>query len=383
MIDTIYVCNINSNVDKSIDDIKQNDIDNGYDNIMCHFLIMLNGDIVQVNKIGTDIFNFGRTSYIVIRFVCPIDHDIVLYKTQLYPIYSIIYKIHKLNNYKNNIIRVLDGLIISKYFRSNIKMNLHFGHIDILLNMNKNAIDKYKEIKHKIKNIETIADDLIENNVYTSKKDIENSKYNKLYKLGIKRYKTIISKHMNNDNELVEVSLTNNFLEYKQLPKFIHNSNICITLYDYLNNLIIKNNLNKSFIFETIYRENSFYFNTRRENLIIKNDKYYIYIINLFRCWSIIKEIYPQSKTTNVIKKYKNQNVLNKTELKELLTAYILLSEEAKTIKDYDGDNVINEIYNIITSGTYIPTENFVYDDFQINIRNSLLYLFRDYPIII
>ena len=175
MIDTIYVCNINSDVDKSIDDIKQNDIDNGYDNIMCHFLITLNGDIVQVNKIGTDIFNFGRTSYIVIRFVCPIDHDIVLYKTQLYPIYSIIYKIHKLNNYKNNVIRVLDGLIISKHFRSNIKMNLHFGHIDMLLNMNKNAIDKYKEIKHKIKNIETIADDLIENNVYTSKADIGSS----------------------------------------------------------------------------------------------------------------------------------------------------------------------------------------------------------------
>jgi hypothetical protein len=249
--------------------------------------------------------------------------------------------------------------------------------------MNKNAFDKYTVLKNQIKQAEITANDLIENNVYTSKADIENSKYNKLYKLGIKRYKTIMSKHFNNDNELIEC-VPVPIPEYtKQLYKFIHNSSINKTLYDSVIEKCNEKQIYKPVIFETMYRECGFVIKKNRDNVICKDNKYYIHMIILFRAWSIIKETIPISKTQCVIKKYKNQNVLNKTELKELLAAYILLSEEAKTIKDYDGDNVINEIYDIITSGTYIPSENFAYDDFQINIRNSLLYLFRDYPIII
>ena len=50
------------------------------------------------------------------------------------------------------------------------------------------------------------------------------------------------------------------------------------------------------------------------------------------------------STLLETLKKYNNKAKLNKDELKELLTAYILLSEESKTIKDYDKKNVIINI---------------------------------------
>ena len=262
-------------------------------------------------------------------------------------------------------------------------MYFYFNKIDMLLNMNKNAFDKYTFLKNQIKQAEITANDLIENNVYTSKKDIENSKYSKLYKLGIKRYKTIMSKHFNNDNELIEC-VPVLIPEYnKQLYKFIHNSSINKTLYDSVFKKCNEKQIYKPVIFETIYRECGFVIKKNRDNVICKDNKYYIHMIILFRAWSIIKETIPISKTQCVIKKYKNQNVLNKTELKELLAAYILLSEEAKTIKDYNGDNLLKEIYDKIMSGTYISGLNYVNknESYQINRRVLYIFLFRNLKI--
>ncbi len=377
----IYICNIQSNTDLNIDDIRKNDIDNGYTDIMCHFLITLYGEIIEVNKLGTDILNLGRTNYIIIRYVynnpC---FTTIIPRSIYFAMYSIIYKIYELNNYKNKFINILDGNLLSDYFKSNLPMYFYFNRIDMLLNMNKNAFDKYTFLKNQIKQAEITANDLIENNVYTSKTDIENSKYNKLYKLGIKRYKTIMSKHFNNDNELIEC-VPVLIPEYtKQLYKFIHNSSINKTLYDSVIEKCNEKQIYKPVIFETLYRECGFVIKKNRDNVICKDNKYYIHMIILFRAWSIIKETIPISKTQCVIKKYKNQNDLNKTELKELLAAYILLSEEAKTIKDYDGNNLLKEIYDKIMSGTYISGLNYVNknETYQINRRVLYIFLFRN-----
>ena len=68
--------------------------------------------------------------------------------------------------------------------------------------------------------------------------------------------------------------------------------------------------------------------------------------------------------------------------MKDYLRAYILLSWEVKTIKDYNKEDLIQYIYNEIVNGTYICGQNYVCGDFQINTRNALLYYYRNLQIL-
>ena len=109
-----------------------------------------------------------------------------------------------------------------------------------------------------------------------------------------------------------------------------------------------------------------------------KGSKKYIHIIKLFNCWNLIKKTYPSSKTINVISKYKSKDTLTQDELKEYLKAYILLSWEVKTIKDYNPKTLLDDIYDAIVLGTYVSGQNYESEGFQINIRNAQLYHYRN-----
>lgn len=344
--------------------ITKYDLKLGLDNIFAHYLINHNGDIINCNdediSIGLD--QSQDNDYIVIRLVC---NDIT--NKQIYSMYAVLYELYT----RYGLLDIKNGSIINKLYDNKLDEYIYFNNIIMLYNMETNAIKEYKNIKAQINTAEKLANDLINNNIYSCKNDILQSKYYKMYKFGIKKYQNIVNNHYKNEDELIEIS--------DERYLFAHNAKIPISIYNYIMEISEKYNLDPFYLFETIYRENTYIINKKNHHIIRKNNKEYTYILDLFYCWSIIKKTFPSSKTVKIIKKYNNKANLNKDELKELLTAYILLSEESKTIKDYDKKNVIINIYNEIINGTYLPGNNHVSGKYQINLRNVMYFFFKNY----
>jgi hypothetical protein len=382
-INNIIITNTNTFLSAKYDYeyVKNHDINNGgYEDIYCHYFITYDGKIIR----GCDLkFSAGSkhkpfNKNIIIKYVGMASNKEkfnTITSNQVIAIYSIFYNLYK-QGVNFNKIRVYVPKYINTVTGENPFENT-FCNNDIveLFEMCDNSINKYREIKEEIQSADNEAQSLIDRNIIKNIQDVHNSKYYKTYKFGIEKYNNILKKH-NNIEECIRVSNENIDCNVPMgHSKYI----ICKDIYDFTHSFPL---LKPQYLFNTIFFENRLLKYTRGNYYTYFNHERYIHIIKLFNCWSIIKKTYPSSKTTRVIKKYKNNDNLNKEELKEYLRAYILLSWEVKTIKDYNKEDLIQHIYNEIVSGTYICGQNYVCDDFQINVRNALLYYYRNLQIL-
>lgn len=368
MINYIYICKFS---DSSYIENKEK---------YCHIFIDKNAEnIIECNDFKNDILNINEQNYYIIAY----EEDIAYTEMgleKMLAIYAILYNIYIQNNYSLDNIKIINGEEMNEDFTSEIDFEYFFGFDLIeLMKMNTNSINKFKSIKEKIEELSKQASDIIENSSKLTRHDIEQTKYAKLYRLGIQRFNQILKSHMFNENEVCEYF--GDFINYAtsdDLYNFIDNSYIQKKFFDELENKFSKYpNLNKNYLYQTIKEETAF---CMFDGIFYKDLKEYVHLINVFKCWSIIKETFPSSLTINVLKKYENRHLLlNKDEAKELLLAYMLLAEEAKTIKNYKSEDLIPLIYNKITSGTYISGQNFVRGKYQINLRNVKLFLFRSF----
>lgn len=307
-------------------------------------------------------------------------YNVISFK-QLYCIYAILYKFYK-NGFVFNGLNVLlsnDSVRVGSSFSSTI------GSSDIiwLFEANDRCIKRCKEINETINNARELATELVTNGTIKTINDVLTSKYAKIYNLGIKKFNNIFLSHNKLNTDLIQVNNWDLRLcihDYKYLMYFY--LPVSKYLVDYIINEAKKINVEYTWLFNTLLYETSVGNFLNDKSSRIRNDEgHFIHLFNLFNCWAIIKDTYPCSKTTKVIDKYKKYDIntkLHKDELIEYLTAYILLSYESKSIKNYNNETLIKDIYDLIYSGLYIPTENFVYGDFQINMRNVKLYQNRN-----
>ena len=291
-----------------------------------------------------------------------------LKEKQIRSTYALLYTLYtKYGNYT-----IYNGSLIGEQYDTKMYFNLCFNNLEILFKMCDNSTKKFREIKEDIRLTREEAQEAINKGLFKCKEDVLKSKYYNLYNVGIKRYKNIINTHINNPKELIEIR--------PEKHLFIHNEYIHISVYEDIIKRCKQCNIEPWMMFETLYRETSYIKGNNGvlndKILVHKNGKKYIPIINAFKCWSLIKETYPSSKTINVIKKLQDKQNLTKEELIDFLTAYMLLSKEARTIKDYDSNKIMELIYEKIINGIYICGENYVNNGHQINMRNLFYFFF-------
>lgn len=350
-----------------IKDIELFDRSNGCNIINCHYLINEEGKIIKMlgHEVECGSGKQNISNNIKIRYIgglCNKEKRDTRTRAQLFSLYALIFSLYE-QGYCDVI---CDGT-------SNIDIKNDFGFdMPELFQRCRTSIEKYKEIKQEIEEAQELASDLIDKGVYKTKEEILTSKYAKIYEYGINKFNDIIRKHLSSKNELIEVS------DEKIKITSIGNCSIPKTVLEYIYNICSKKGFKPiHFILTTFYENACLRFSKSGDFVYIDNKKY-IHPLYLFNAWSLIKKTYPISKTTKLIEHVYDIETLTNAQLKMLLSAYILLYNEVKTIRDFDANKMWDKIYAEVLNGTYIPGQNYVIDTYQINSRNLLYYIRRN-----
>ena len=362
--------------DIEVKDIAYLDKKCGCDIINCHYLIKEDGEIINTIDIESKCgyISEEENNHIFIRYIGGIKQN--KYKDtrtvkQKYSLYALLYSLHKLGHDV-----IVDESEINGKHTAGFDVKNETCAVNWLWEKNDKSIETFRKMVQEISGYETIANDLIEGGKYKTKFDIENSKYAKIYKLGIKKFNNILDTHFNRKEELIEIDC-----EWGELLE--QNVLISKNLFDTIQNISKKKGLKPEVFFFTMLQENMCLYFYKNEWYRTIGKKKYTHPICLFHAWSLIKKSFPVSKTTMVLKAFeKNNEPLQKDDLKKLLLAYILLYEETKTIHDFNPDTIWEDLYEIMNSGDYVCGLNYVQGEHQINYRNVRMYLLKDWTAI-
>jgi hypothetical protein len=356
-----------------VEDITYFDRKQGYEIINSHYLIKEDGEIVNVLDINKKcgFVSSEENNHIFIRYVGGIkDGECVDTRTkkQQYSLYALLYTLHNMG-YDT----IVDEKEINGVNTSGFDVNNEVKNVDLLWKMNDKSIDTFRKLSKEIEGYEKIAHDLIESGKFKTKQDIENSKYAKIYRMGIKKFNNILDMHFNNIDEMIEINV-----EFGELLE--QNVLINKSLFDAIQDISKKKNFKPEMFFLTMLQENMCLYFYKKEWYKKVGKKTYTHPICLFNAWSLIKKSFPVSKTTKVIKEFElNSPEKNKHDLKRLLLAYILLYEESKTIHDFNVKTMWEDLYEMMERGDYVCGLNYVRGEHQINFRNVRLHLLKDW----
>jgi hypothetical protein len=369
----VFIGSTRTNIkDLNIDDVTYLDKKHGYEIINCHYLIDEEGVIMNTLDVNTKcgFVSSEKNNHVYIRYIGGLlDDNFVDTRTkkQQYSLYALLYYLHNLG---------YDVIVGEKdkdnTYTAGFDVEKETNKIDELWKWSDTSISSFRKMSSEIeKHVET-ARELIRIGKFKTKQDILNSKYAKIYDIGVKKFNNILDTHFNNFNELIEIDCN-----WGELVG--HHVLISKNLFNTIQDVSKKHNLRPEVFFFTLLQENMCLYMYRDEWYRKIGKKKYTHPFCLFHAWSMIKKSFPVSKTTKILKKYEKHEDLNKDELIELLTAYILLYEESKTIHDFKYNTMWEDLYEIMMRGDYVCGLNYVQDKYQINYRNVRFYLLKDW----
>lgn len=356
-----------------IEDFEYLDKQHGYEIINTHYLIKEDGEIIQTldldKKCGFN--STEKNNHIFIRYVGGINENNEIIdnrtKKQKYSLYALLYTLHKMG-YDN----IIDEEEFNGKHTAGFDVKKETRNINWLWEKNDISVESFRKLRDEIKNFDQMAWKLIDSGKFKTKSDIENSKYAKIYNLGIKKFNDILDSHFNKVEELIEVGGEYGELEGQEVL-------ISKVLFDSIKEKCKARNLDADIFFFTMLQENMCLYFYKKEWYRKIGKKKYTHPICIFHAWSVIKKSFPVSKTTRVLKDYQYKTNLNDVELHRLLLAYILLYEETKTIHDFDYKTLWETLYEKMEYGDYVCGLNYVQGEHQINYRNVRLYLLKDW----
>jgi hypothetical protein len=356
-----------------IEDFEYLDKQHGYEIINTHYLIKEDGEIIQTldldKKCGFN--STEENNHIFIRYVGGINENNEIIdnrtKKQKYSLYALLYTLHKMG-YDN----IIDEEEFNGKHTAGFDVKKETRNINWLWEKNDISVESFRKLRDEIKNFDQMAWKLIDSGKFKTKSDIENSKYAKIYNLGIKKFNDILDSHFNKVEELIEVGGEYGELEGQEVL-------ISKVLFDSIKEKCKARNLDADIFFFTMLQENMCLYFYKKEWYRKIGKKKYTHPICIFHAWSVIKKSFPVSKTTRVLKDYQYKTNLNDVELHRLLLAYILLYEETKTIHDFDYKTLWETLYEKMEYGDYVCGLNYVQGEHQINYRNVRLYLLKDW----
>lgn len=356
-----------------IEDFEYLDKQHGYEIINTHYLIKEDGEIIQTldldKKCGFN--STEENNHIFIRYVGGINENNEIIdnrtKKQKYSLYALLYTLHKMG-YDN----IIDEEEFNGKHTAGFDVRKETRDINWLWEKNDISVESFRKLRDEIKNFDQMAWKLIDSGKFKTKSDIENSKYAKIYNLGIKKFNDILDSHFNKIEELIEVGGEYGELEGQEVL-------ISKVLFDSIKEKCKERNLDADIFFFTMLQENMCLYFYKKEWYRKIGKKKYTHPICIFHAWSVIKKSFPVSKTTRVLKDYQYKTNLNDVELHRLLLAYILLYEETKTIHDFDYKTLWETLYEKMEYGDYVCGLNYVQGEHQINYRNVRLYLLKDW----
>lgn len=356
-----------------IEDFEYLDKQHGYEIINTHYLIKEDGEIIQTldldKKCGFN--STEENNHIFIRYVGGINENNEIIdnrtKKQKYSLYALLYTLHKMG-YDN----IIDEEEFNGKHTAGFDVRKETRNINWLWEKNDISVESFRKLRDEIKNFDQMAWKLIYSGKFKTKSDIENSKYAKIYNLGIKKFNDILDSHFNKVEELIEVGGEYGELEGQEVL-------ISKVLFDSIKEKCKERNLDADIFFFTMLQENMCLYFYKKEWYRKIGKKKYTHPICIFHAWSVIKKSFPVSKTTRVLKDYQYKTNLNDVELHRLLLAYILLYEETKTIHDFDYKTLWETLYEKMEYGDYVCGLNYVQGEHQINYRNVRLYLLKDW----
>lgn len=356
-----------------IEDFEYLDKQHGYEIINTHYLIKEDGEIIQTldldKKCGFN--STEENNHIFIRYVGGINENNEIIdnrtKKQKYSLYALLYTLHKMG-YDN----IIDEEEFNGKHTAGFDVKKETRNINWLWEKNDISVESFRKLRDEIKNFDQMAWKLIDSGKFKTKSDIENSKYAKIYNLGIKKFNDILDSHFNKVEELIEVGGEYGELEGQEVL-------ISKVLFDSIKEKCKARNLDADIFFFTMLQENMCLYFYKKEWYRKIGKKKYTHPICIFHAWSVIKKSFPISKTTRVLKDYQYKTNLNDVELHRLLLAYILLYEETKTIHDFDYKTLWETLYEKMEYGDYVCGLNYVQGEHQINYRNVRLYLLKDW----
>jgi hypothetical protein len=356
-----------------IEDFEYLDKQHGYEIINTHYLIKEDGEIIQTldldKKCGFN--STEENNHIFIRYVGGINENNEIIdnrtKKQKYSLYALLYTLHKMG-YDN----IIDEEEFNGKHTAGFDVKKETRNINWLWEKNDISVESFRKLRDEIKNFDQMAWKLIDSGKFKTKSDIENSKYAKIYNLGIKKFNDILDTHFNKVEELIEVGGEYGELEGQEVL-------ISKVLFDSIKEKCKARNLDADIFFFTMLQENMCLYFYKKEWYRKIGKKKYTHPICIFHAWSVIKKSFPVSKTTRVLKDYQYKTNLNDVELHRLLLAYILLYEETKTIHDFDYKTLWETLYEKMEYGDYVCGLNYVQGEHQINYRNVRLYLLKDW----
>ena len=356
-----------------IEDFEYLDKQHGYEIINTHYLIKEDGEIIQTLELDKKC-GFNSTeenNHIFIRYVGGINENNEIIdnrtKKQKYSLYALLYTLHKMG-YDN----IIDEEEFNGKHTAGFDVRKETRNINWLWEKNDISVESFRKLRDEIKNFDQMAWKLIDSGKFKTKTDIENSKYAKIYNLGIKKFNDILDSHFNKVEELIEVGGEYGELEGQEVL-------ISKVLFDSIKEKCKARNLDADICFFTMLQENMCLYFYKKEWYRKIGKKKYTHPICIFHAWSVIKKSFPVSKTTRVLKDYQYKTNLNDVELHRLLLAYILLYEETKTIHDFDYKTLWETLYEKMEYGDYVCGLNYVQGEHQINYRNVRLYLLKDW----
>ena len=356
-----------------IEDFEYLDKQHGYERINTHYLIKEDGEIIQTLDLNKKC-GFNSTeenNHVFIRYVGGINENNEIIdnrtKKQKYSLYALLYTLHKMG-YDN----IIDEEEFNGKHTAGFDVRKETRNINWLWEKNDISVESFRKLKDEIKIFDKMAWELIDSGKFKTKSDIENSKYAKIYNLGIKKFNDILNSHFNKVEELIEVGGEYGELEGQEVL-------ISKVLFDSIKEKCKAKNLDADVFFFTMLQENMCLYFYKKEWYRKIGKKKYTHPICIFHAWSIIKKSFPISKTTRVLKDYQYKTNLNDVELHRLLLAYILLYEETKTIHDFDYKTLWETLYEKMEYGDYVCGLNYVQGEHQINYRNVRLYLLKDW----
>lgn len=356
-----------------IEDFEYLDKQHGYEIINTHYLIKEDGEIIQTLELDKKC-GFNSTeenNHIFIRYVGGINENNEIIdnrtKKQKYSLYALLYTLHKMG-YDN----IIDEEEFNGKHTAGFDVRKETRNINWLWEKNDISVESFRKLRDEIKNFDQMAWKLIDSGKFKTKTDIENSKYAKIYNLGIKKFNDILDSHFNKVEELIEVGGEYGELEGQEVL-------ISKVLFDSIKEKCKARNLDADIFFFTMLQENMCLYFYKKEWYRKIGKKKYTHPICIFHAWSVIKKSFPVSKTTRVLKDYQYKTNLNDVELHRLLLAYILLYEETKTIHDFDYKTLWETLYEKMEYGDYVCGLNYVQGEHQINYRNVRLYLLKDW----
>ena len=356
-----------------IEDFEYLDKQHGYEIINTHYLIKEDGEIIQTLELDKKC-GFNSTeenNHIFIRYVGGINENNEIIdnrtKKQKYSLYALLYTLHKMG-YDN----IIDEEEFNGKHTAGFDVRKETRNINWLWEKNDISVESFRKLRDEIKNFDQMAWKLIDSGKFKTKTDIENSKYAKIYNLGIKKFNDILDSHFNKVEELIEVGGEYGELEGQEVL-------ISKVLFDSIKEKCKARNLDADICFFTMLQDNMCLYCYKKEWYRKIGKKKYTHPICIFHAWSVIKKSFPVSKTTRVLKDYQYKTNLNDVELHRLLLAYILLYEETKTIHDFDYKTLWETLYEKMEYGDYVCGLNYVQGEHQINYRNVRLYLLKDW----